>query len=562
MSTKIQALLWELWRANWWRLLLTFCGMLVLPVTITLSISRPRDLWWRSLGTLFSPLELVPMPWSGQMAAIMVNTFICVLGVGYGVGYSGRNYTLPLTARQLTSVRLASGAFASAALYLLVAVFLNSIFLSGWPYLGPALSYAITFVVAYTIVSYFHARENLRVFAAMLFSPIVGFWIAGHYPTSCDFGLLFHWSEPSILEFALVVLIGIATWGFAEDSVALDRKGRGWAHPLVRRTEPATGVTVRSQNTRRFRSAFEALFWQEWKRDGWLWPLAIACFYGIASIMFLIDVFRMQRGLPAMNMESFIGANVGCMGFTAVFPWCIGVFLSPGRKTQTERCLSTSISTLPVSDATLAWITIAGSMCRVVMCWICVISLSTAWFLVYYLSGSEIEWPNVNSGRPDIFATSVTIPMILTLVFMAWYTTGVGTATGLSGRRWIAFTPIASIPIIFLLFGVFVPLIGFVFGRTAAEILIWILATGVLLPLPTGMICAYAKAWNRRIIGIKSLLLGVIILAAIEAFFLTSHFASVTSRELPFFWHLAIFLAWAAAPPAVVPLAVHFNRHR
>lgn len=251
------------------------------------------------------------------------------------------------------------------------------------------------------------------------------------------------------------------------------------------------------------------------------------------------------------------------MWFAAFLPWFLGTVTSHGRKSQVDKPMATAISTLPISDATLAWVSITRSLASVVLCWLLLTVVGTVWAIVYSLCYHEISWsyPDPTSGQPS--TTVLGLWCVGWLVFFSWFTTGVGTATGLSGRRWILLLPIAFIPI----------WMGSVVGvavleRSIGGAVVFFALTGLLLALITGTCVAYFRTWRRKIIGWKTILLGEAILLIVQGTWWTAinvawwshggnpqdHFAAI--------WGVSLFLALAVAPPAIVPLSVHYNRHR
>lgn len=556
MRNSVQALLWEVWRPNRIRCITTMVSMLCVPGIMTL-VSLPRH-----------PLEMrygdfLPMSWESQMITLWVNLIICVLSVGYGMGYPTRHYALPVTTRQLVLIRLIPGALSCSLLSLAVSGLFNQLFNAGFPYLGPTLTYGIGYLAGYALVSIFYARENMRTLAGLGAGLIVGFWIFGHYPTWWNFGLQFRWPVVGPLELGVLVATVVLSWALLESVLTLDRKGWGWAQPSHRSESQEAERYIHHSPARRFRSAFGALYWQEWRQDGWLWPLGLASTFAmVVTIHFSTFLYGGHVGFPEDTASEIVTITFAFLVMGALLPWCLGAVTRQGRKSQADKPLPTSISTLPISDKTLAWVTILRSMASVGMSWLCVGLIAVVWATCRSLVADGVNWATLFSSRGNPNYWMAVFGIASYLILTAWLTIGVGAATGLSGRSWIVF-----LPILFILFWIGAGVLSIIVDHSTAEALLTLVATVIPVWLAVGTIAAYVRGGSRGVIGIETLLLGVAILLFVESLFVaellyTSVSHPMTGVRWGTIWRFGLFLTVAAAPPAVVPLSVHYNRHR
>jgi hypothetical protein len=557
MSSTNRVLLWEYWQSIKWRVLISFCVMLVLPSLITCA-----NLPMMRLTELVRH-DFRPMPADGQMAVIWLNFVICVLTIGYAVGYPTRHYTLPISTGQLVFFRMIPGGLTCAGMHLLFASLFNWLVRSDFPYAGPAMSYGMGFMLGYAIVSRFYGRENLRTLAGLGGGILSIFWIFGHYQNVLTFGEDFRWPVVSSIESVVVVALSLLAWWIAKTGFELSRKGLGWAHTVIPIDRVHTLVNSKSSTRKRFRSPFAALFWREWRQDGWLWPLAMGCTCGlIASLMFAEHMIWRRRHLPSDLAAEIVAYTATFIAFGSFLPWFLGSVTAHGRKSQGNLPLPTSLTTLPVSDAMLGWVTIARNLASISMSWICMIIVGITWAIAYAIAGTEIDWSSIIPGPRQPAWYVIAFGVTGWIVFAAWLTTGVGTLAALSGRRWIALFPILVIPV----------WIGLVFAwaslprQIAQNVLRLVLIAGPLV-LVTGTFWAYLRTWNRNVIGWHSAIIGIAILLVVEGglgvywFSVRLDHGAQTMPSEMVCW-FALFLALAAAPPAVVPLAVHYNRHR
>jgi hypothetical protein len=549
MFKTIFPLLWEFWRPNRWRFLMAFLAMLIAPAFLIFIEPFQRE--WHSRQ----------LDWWSQMGAICVNFAICSLTVGYWVGFPARHYTLPISIRQLAWIRLLPGAATCSGFYLLIALLFNTACNAGFPYVGPALTYGVGYLLGYAAISRVYGRENLRTLAGLIVGVLVGIWICGHYDIRWNFGPSIRWPGVTVVELALLGFVSLTAWWITESGFALDRKGNGWAQASVQNAESTDSEKHRCYRLKRFRSPFAALFWQEWRQDGWLWPTALSGTYCLIAVVTFIALTFHQEPLLKDASDSIVVSMLAFMAFGTLLPCFLGVFTAQGRKSQVDKPLPTSIATLPVSDATLAWVAILRSLCSVAMSWLLVALIGCSWMLCHFAYYGEFNWSGFGMGAGQNSIPTAVAWTIGWGLFCAWFTTGVGTATGLSGRSWIVFLPVAYFPI----WIASAALIYSCFQRPAADAIAFMATTVLLLVIPIGSCAGYVRAWRRNVIGIKTLLAGEAILILVEGLLIQWWFTTTVTSVPTGVWEFlqfSSFLAVAAAPPAIVPLAVHFNRHR
>lgn len=554
MLTPIFKLLWEFWRQVWWRLPLAFFGMLFLPVIVVLAELRIPVLQ-------FDWDYLQPLRWEAQMVIVGFNTLVASLSLGYSVGFATRHYALPITMGQLTFVRLIPGAVACSGLMLAVNAVVNAFGRAGLPYYGPALTGGMVYLLGYALVSRVYGRDNLRAIAGVALAMLSLVWVAGHYDTVLNFGSNFRWPEVSVAELSVVLAVGLMAWFITLDGFQRDRQSRGWTQP-VRLEDGRSPERVTAILERRFTSPFAALFWQDWKQDGWLWPVAVTSTYAmIATLQTLFKLFRPSSGV-IVNSSDIINISLAFLGLTAVLPWCLGVVTVIGRRSQSNDSYPKATATLPVSDALLAWVMVLRSILSVSVSAIGVVAVGLVWMLVSHLATPREFWQsNVDSVMN--LSWLEWLMGFLWWCLMTWITIAVGAATGLSGRRWIAFLPITVLPC-----WLFLAILVSALSPVGSEIFWNMLVQMLAFALIGGVFCAYLTGYVNETIGVKSVVGGLLIFLVLLVSFSPWLHHLHTSMNLGFkelwsIWSwLGLLMIAVVAPPAVIPVSVHYNRHR
>ncbi|MDB5341139.1 MAG: hypothetical protein JWN70_6758, partial [Planctomycetaceae bacterium] len=140
MLTAASALRWEIRRGMRLNLWLTFFGLLMVAgCTLIENVERklrgyevPLDNWRTSPGA--------------HLVVTAISLGVCLFGIGQAIGMSTRQYSFPIAAQTLATLRLVPGALWSAGMYLILSILFNVLFAAGWPCLGPALTYGVSFM--------------------------------------------------------------------------------------------------------------------------------------------------------------------------------------------------------------------------------------------------------------------------------------------------------------------------------------------------------------------------------------------------------------------------------
>ena len=561
MLTPNSALLWEVWRTLRWRIPLALCVMLFVPALFILdAIGGQRG------GSLTTRLIEFSPP--SQFALSVFNFVVCSLLIGQAIGAPTRQFAFPVTNKSLATVRLFPGALACAGLYLAFASIVNLFCVpdTHWSYLSPALTYGVGYMLAYAGISQFHGNDNRMGIAGLGVGMVLLFWIGGHYGSRWWVEVNQFWPELSPDEVFVLLATAVVSWLSLVESLGRDRRGlgRGRLRPAA---ESVGLIHPRDwKPLRPFASPWLALFWREWRQDGWLLPCVMVVFH---SLLAIINVGALLLHPEYVRNDDQLGLTLGItiafLYMSVAAPWFISLSSGPGKWALWQKPWPTSQSTLPVSDATLGGIVFARSLASTVTGALGIILVGAIWYgcVCGVLTAHGIA-PAIRIDRTMKFPELLLGGASLTgasLILTAWMTSGWATAATLSGRRWIALLPVGCIPAMIVV-AFLSSLMGHPQGSQFIEGVQY-LVLGLLL---AGMLAAYIFVTIRDLLKIKGLLFGAVVLIITEVVGVTLlyHSAEAQGVQVPaaFVRVMMMCLTLAAAPPALIPLATHFNRHR
>ena len=567
MLTAASALRWEMSRNLRWRLLWTFFGMLFIP---TLTILHILEGQLRGRPLSIEQTQVLP---AVHMAVTIINLGLCLFGIGQGVGMSVRHYSLPVTSQMLATVRLLPGAACCAGLYLCISSLFNFVFRVDWPGMGPALTYGVAYMVAYSTLYRFRGHETRVGIGGLAFALLLILWVAGHYVVdNLDRGWWKHpphaWPVLSATELVVLLTIGFVSWLSLVDAIDRDRRGVGWGR-VIESTDAATiaATTFHRRRAGVFRSSFTALFWQEWKLDGWLIPIVTV---GLQSIFATIHVTTLTLSAERRMLEILHETEVASILFAflpmcAVVPWFLSLSGQHGRRAAASRLPPTSLMTLPLSDALVGWAYASRVLASSLVAMLGVLCVGAMWFgaveLIQLVAHDMTRRPlfPVGSGRPSTDPAST---YVFSLIVGLWLSVGISCAATLSGRRWIAAAPLLVVPgwFFFLIFA------GTFLRHGAFDLFAGVVGLSVLIAMNLGMLAAFVVAYDRGLIGYRTILVGLLLCGTTEI--IGIELLAQARAFVPGYGHQAnngmilLLLSLSAAPPALIPLATYFNRHR
>lgn len=573
MLTPTSALLWETRRILRWRIWVAFSILMLFPA-MTLFVMGMEALRGASLTQ--------PSQWEAgtQMVLTMTNLMFCLMMIGHGIGMPVRQFTLPVSTRTLATLRLLPGALCCAGLYLVLASTLNIVFAAGWPCFGPAMTYGVGFMVMYAAIYPYRGNDTRMGIAGVLMGTVLLFWVGGHYATRWwSFDEVKHlWADLTATEFVILLAAAAAAWATMVQAIERDRRGAGWGRVKPVSEASPSAATQRTAATRRFSSPVTALFWQEWKQDGWLLPGVIGALTFVVGAIYtggLIYDFSRNPTSGSHARDDLLIIIVSILPICAVAPWFLGLSGAHGKRVVTQRMWQTSQTSLPLSDTALGWVVFARMIASGLMSAALMIGIGTAWYfvqlLVFKIYGVTIEYNDASyslwMGANWYYVTA--FRYIATLLLILWLTSGFSVSATLTGRWWLASLPIGLIPAWILLTCFAAIEGGFNGGRNTQMIFDGAMLL-MLCTLVVGTLVAYVIGLTRNILTARTFVLGCVLLVTVECIghsLINLNTMQATVSNVPplhpaAVQALTLLFALAAAPPALIPLATYYNRHR
>lgn len=544
MQSAPMALMWEYWRQSRWTLLTGTLGITALPAMIYGILS---------LEGAFDPHE----PGFRHMQFVWFLTqMFCIGATAFPNPQAvGRMYALPATAWSLTIWRMIPCLTLAAAMFLSTNLVLNLLFQFNWPLLPPVL-FLVTAMACLLATAWWAGKSQWLAFVCVSVVGIaLGFWLKWHYGGwTVDAPDV--WTEVTPGDWITMGLAFAFALYIAHVGVARSRRGDVFTFPRLWEFfgwlfYPVGAVLEFCLNNRPGGSRTLVQFWYEWRNKGLVLPALL-----VAALVAGFPYWA-WFGFPAGLLVRYL------IGLVTVAPFMAAMLgLAVGHcGTETQAEMGTFLATRPLSDSEYAGALLRVATRALLLTWGLWAALFVPTVAVLYLAwGREPLALLLRNGEP-----SVELRVLPLLIFGSfgggWTLNCIAMSLTATGR-----------------FRFYVP---FLMGSFSIVIL-WLLATKFLIPadlLPSminavlcliGIACflvtvmAYVAARKKSFVapstmGIAAGAWVVISLTLLLAWhFLVPH----KPLTLPLSLFFLGVMALAVAPPATMPLAVAWNRHR
>jgi hypothetical protein len=557
------ALTWEFWWQQRWPFLGIFSLTVFFVLWTHLTSSGISGRTWNSVPDAESVAK-------GYVLALCLLLYICCSMQMTGlVGRHGRPvfstqvYALPVRTSVLAAYQIILLSVFMSLLVLSMAGFFYLVAGFRFPVLVPAM--CCSAVLALTMAGFWMLRGS-QVLCLLFFAVgplMMTVWLAGQFffmnPYLSGMGVFgktpLRFLLPEMWPFGkmplplLVLLVGVsllAAYFVALVGMARDRRGDTFSLAPVR--EWLFGrMETRAVRQKRFSSPAAAQFWFEWRQKGHLMPVLAAV---VHVCLFLLTFF----GVIPLVDEAFTGSLIlSCIALS--YAWFPAGFLFGHRGISSGKWeLGAFAATRPLRDRDLSFATLkAGAASIVATFAVCILAVLpwVAWFLA--------------TGRPGPLHTLAGLVgkaashpylyfwCLCGMLLLAWTSMVLGACMTLTGRKFVmAIFLVCPFEVLAAKMQDFLP----VWGKTLFEGFWSVIGLGVLL----GILAAFTAAYRKRLIGkgLVLLAIGIWLILSACALGMGGHFRvpGIASSLLPG------FLALPAAPLALAPLALSWNRHR
>jgi hypothetical protein len=452
------ALAWEFRERGRRELFMAVVAALTIPVMLKLADFLWRLIMYRSTGSWGDPTE-----WSAlvHLASLIVQLASAVPLAWQCIARMDRQYVLPVSSRDLFQTRFVHGA-AFVALATVIDNGLARLILgTDWPIVAPTLYGAVGWTAALWIGARFRGQELRVALASALVSCLIFAALMWHL-FKFD-GRVFveqPFTPMAIEEVGILLGIGWLLSGAALRAGELDRCGLTGAGAYVPIKSGETSA-IPVERTRAllarklspYRTSWSALFSEEWRRNGVLYPVAAAITTVVFCVITLLAAISNIQAAHLSELSQILpGAITTGIGFVLIGPFLQVAASSHGRQTLRHGTQPFWKLTLPIPDRHLAMVAVGRQLlsntAAMLACWMIGLSF---WMLLCGLTLLYRLWLGLGPGGTFPMAdlrgqleqffqgTSPVVPLLL--LVNAWVATGVSEAALQTGRRWCVGIP-------------------------------------------------------------------------------------------------------------------------
>lgn len=550
------ALAWDFWRRS--RQTLLFCLaaplalMLMCRLLLLHSHMGSRQLIEISKSLYFFILILELFAFNGGLLQVLGDA-----GNRKG-GFPCRLFRLPVRTSVLVAWELFFGMLGAIFLSLAIAVLYRLLFGVWLPLAGPALLLAAAYAAVQAIVWSGVDYSMLRWIAlGSLLWPLYN-WMMPRY--------MFFRMEPSVLRpwggnvsDDAPWLMGVIELAYlaARLGVARDRRGDARGLPTLK----GLGIEYPQPSTRRirpFRSPAAAQFWFEWRQKGWQLPLALAFAQLIPLAVYLSSWLHGSpvEGVP-LTFSACIGITSLGLPVTALL-WGARIGCCNQAGPQSEGALDLFRATRPLDDRALAFGVLRVSAASVLTGWVvCILAvLLVMVFLAWQGPWNEAEawWRHYAYGS-ELGLLSISIDAFRVLL-LAWLLMNLTMLPLLTGHSYFFTAGFILLITLFLVVNIGGSAL---YPNSRFWAFLWNLVFITLgLGCPLATLKGYAAARRRGMISTPMLWLSLLFTLVV----LTLALLALSPTSMPDLVLLAGLATLPAAPLALGPLAMAWNRHR
>ncbi|MCC7421112.1 MAG: hypothetical protein IT428_12590, partial [Planctomycetaceae bacterium] len=277
-----------------------------------------------------------------------------------------RHYLLPVDTGRLTRTRWLLGAMAAALQSAAAFGFARIITRSDWPIIDPTIYAVLVFAIAQWIAVRFRDRKFWIAGTSVVAAAAVIAVVVNHFrmqPTLEEPWQDFAPLTPSQLTGivgAIGLLFRLTMWDAEGD--------RCQTRAMSRHAESATPTSA-SVTLRPFRSSFGSLLSWEWRRNGWLYPIAVALgtftVYAVCTFLFARDY---QRSTPETIVRAS-GAELIAfwLGAMVVGPYVLVFTTATGRRVMAGKGTDAWPLTLPLTNRQIGYAAVLRALLSILL---------------------------------------------------------------------------------------------------------------------------------------------------------------------------------------------------
>lgn len=433
------ALGWEFWNRYRRQLPLLLLATCLFPICcawfqLDVAWSRYKE------SSLWEP-DTFQMPPRVHIAIVLITLTAVPLVLQSFASFS-YHYLLPIETGRLMRVRWLLGAMAAALQSAVAFGFARTVTRSDWPIVDPTIYAVLVFAVAQWIAVRFRGREFWIAGMSVVGAAAVIGVVVNHFrapPTLQDPWQEFAPLTPSQLA-AVVGSIGVL---FRLTLQAAERD-RCQTRTIGRHVEAAVPSSA-TIALRPFRTSFGSLLSWEWRRNGMIYPMAVAAgtfaAYAISCWLFARE-YHASRPSLVLQM-SRVELLSFCLGAMVVGPYVLIFTTTTGRRVMAGKGTDTWPMTLPLSNRQVGYAAVLRAMLSVTLASVLAGAIAAgfllgaqAWLrMIGEASEANSLWSTLMKQDVRMSRVGMTTAMLLA---SAYVLCGVCESAILTGRRSMA----------------------------------------------------------------------------------------------------------------------------
>lgn len=317
-----------------------------------------------------------------------------------------RHYLLPIETGKLTRTRWLLGAMAAALQSAVAFGLARTVTQSDWPIIDPTIYAVLVFAIAQWIAVRFRGREFWIAGMSTMAAAVVIGVVVNHFrapPTLEE-----PWQEfAPLMPSQLAAIVG-ATGLLFRLTLRAAECDRCQTRTIDGRAEAAASRSA-TIALRPFRTSFGSLLSWEWRRNGWLYPIAVAI--GTFAV-YTVTCFLFAREYQTFHSSSILritGAELLSfwLGAMVVGPYVLVFTTTTGRRVLAGKGTDAWPFTLPLSNQQMGYIAVLRAFLSITLASVlaAVISLgfvigTQLWLrLMGDMSEADLRWADLASAE-------------------------------------------------------------------------------------------------------------------------------------------------------------------
>lgn len=537
-------------RRFWWQSLLAISLLVGIPLSVRSGLSMTgRNIFTGMFAE--SPFDYFFIYLS------LSSAFLIMVSIFHLDAYGRYFQALPISAPAFVSaINLTITAFA-LVFSLIINVFYRILYFDSqwlsdyWPLMGPEFFLVTLVLVIHCIFWNMQTLSMLKLLFWALALTALGWWFMSRFYPDGFQKQIVPWCRLTTVEWIVLATISLVSWWISVISFAEVRCGntvnsQAWQRLSLLVEGHSHKVQIdRDESRLTAAAAFSRLHWQDSCSGAVRFAgiVAGAGAFVVCLVVFIQGSSQSGQPLRILSDNAFMIFNL----LVVMSATTLGILLGQGLNNEKNAGMKSWLRVVPLSDFDLSAVLLQNLVkTAAVILSLVLLGFGLSYLIVeYFFESPTIQRNDISQVfLVGIFEVVVFWVLAANLVSVMW-----------TGRNWFIF----SVAVVFMSFLFAIPLLDLFFLSPAEMQLIgpW-LVTFLVLFLISGCIAAFALAYRKKLIHLKTVLISLMFYGiAVLLCYPVWNVISISEKVFCSAILLPIFI-----PFATIPLAVSWNRHR